>query len=272
MQVKNVPCNSVSPNPEQPRRELDPGDLASLADSIRQHGVLNAIAVRECGDGYTLIDGERRWRAAVLAGLAEIPATVRPAANGTAGRDNLVQALVANIQRTDMNPIDEAAAFARLVELGYTHTSIAEMLGLQQSNVSLRLRLLKFEPEIQQLYAVRALPIAQPVIAAIENLPDASRVRVARSLAAQKATGKKIVSVCERLSNSAPDTRLQPPAPKEPTASWSMLNLINQPVPDHLARAAAETCRKCILHADASANTCADCPGLDLLRRIINPK
>jgi ParB family chromosome partitioning protein len=110
-----IAIGKIIPNPDNPRKDFDPATLEELSSSIRQHGLLNPIAVEENNGVYILIDGERRWRAAKLAGWAEIPAEVRERTNNI---QRLMLALVANLQREDMNPIDEARAFEQLKKAG----------------------------------------------------------------------------------------------------------------------------------------------------------
>jgi ParB family chromosome partitioning protein len=119
---------TVGPNPEQPRRAFEPDALAALGESIRLHGLLHPIVVQREGDTYSLVAGERRLRAAQLAGVSSIPAIVRPAAESS--RHQLEMALTENLLRTDLNPMEEAAAYARLSDaFGLTHEAIALRLG-----------------------------------------------------------------------------------------------------------------------------------------------
>src|SRR5439155_3856145 len=120
-------------NPYQPRTELDEADLAALVDSVRRHGILQPIVVSETLDGYRLIAGERRVRAAELAGLERIPAIVRPADDHA----QLELALVENLQRADLAPLEEASAFRRLVdEFGLSHEEVAERMGRSRSSIA----------------------------------------------------------------------------------------------------------------------------------------
>ena len=123
---------TVAPNPEQPRRAFEPDALAALGESIRLHGLLHPIVVQREGDTYSLVAGERRLRAAQLAGVSSIPAIVRPAAESS--RHQLEMALTENLLRTDLNPMEEAAAYARLSDaFGLTHEAIALRLGRSRS-------------------------------------------------------------------------------------------------------------------------------------------
>ena len=141
----SIPIDAIDPNPDQPRRVFDPEQIRSLADSIRRHGVLQPVVVRRAGDRYELVVGERRWRACREAGLAALPAVVADIAD----RGRLEVALVENVQRHDLNPIELAHAFRALGEAGATQEEIGERVGLDRSTVSNHLRLLDLPNEMQ---------------------------------------------------------------------------------------------------------------------------
>ena len=148
----NVDPRAVAPNPEQPRRAFDAESLQALGDSIRLHGLLHPIVVQRDGDTYRLVAGERRLRAAQLAGVSAIPAIVRPAAES--GRQSLEVALTENLVRADLNPMEEAAAYARLSDaFGLTHEAIALRLGRTRSGVSNAIRLLNLPAPVQEAVA-----------------------------------------------------------------------------------------------------------------------
>jgi len=144
-----LPLDRIVPNPEQPRRQFDEDDLRELAGSLERHGVLQPVVVRrsEKADGrYELVVGERRWRAARLAGLASLPATVKD----VAPRELLELALVENVQRRDLNPIELALAFRTLLESGATQEQVGKRVGLDRSSVANHVRLLDLPRELQQ--------------------------------------------------------------------------------------------------------------------------
>lgn len=148
--AKEVPVASIQPNPEQPRRTFDPEQLQQLADSIEAHGVLQPIVVIERGERYTLIAGERRWRAASLLKLPTIPAVVRTANE----QEQLELALVENIQRSDLNALDEARAYRHLIdEFGLTQERVAASVGRSRPAVANTLRILDTAPQVQQAVA-----------------------------------------------------------------------------------------------------------------------
>jgi ParB family chromosome partitioning protein len=147
-----IPIADIKPNPEQPRRAFDPAALQELADSIRMHGILQPLLVREGLAGYELIAGERRLRAAEIAGLDEVPVIVHP---GSGGRleERLELALVENLQRTDLNAIEEARAIQRLLrDFGLTQEALGERIGKNRVTIAQSVRLLGL-PEA----AVRAI-------------------------------------------------------------------------------------------------------------------
>jgi ParB family chromosome partitioning protein len=141
-----APVDSIVANPDQPRTRFDDDTLEELAASMREVGVLQPIVVTETPDGLVLIAGERRWRAAKRAGLSVIPAVVREAS----GSSTLVEALVENVQRQDLSPLEEANAYRHLLEnYGMTQEAVADRVGKSRPAVSNTLRLLQLPPAIQ---------------------------------------------------------------------------------------------------------------------------
>jgi ParB family chromosome partitioning protein len=137
----------IDPNPFQPRKTMDPAGLEELRDSISAHGVLQPIVVRKMGDRYQIVSGERRWRAARLAGLDRIPAIQR---NVVSDSEMLELALVENVQRRDLDPIERARGFKQLMEaLGITQEAVAVKVGLKRATVANHLRLLDLPEKVQ---------------------------------------------------------------------------------------------------------------------------
>ncbi len=141
-----IPIDLIDPNPEQPRRRFEAVELEKLVRSIQRHGVLQPVVVRRAGERYELVVGERRWRATRAAGLRSIPAVVKDVDE----RDLLEIALVENVQRHDLNPIELAHAFRALAENGATQEEIGERVGLDRSTVANSQRLLDLPREFQQ--------------------------------------------------------------------------------------------------------------------------
>ncbi|HUH04352.1 MAG TPA: ParB/RepB/Spo0J family partition protein [Kofleriaceae bacterium] len=147
-----APIEDIYPSPEQPRKRFGEAELDELADSIRAHGVIQPLIVRvrpaRDGGGYYLIAGERRWRASQRAGLHDVPVVVQDVEPSEA----FERALVENLQRSDLNPIEEAEAFHRLIEeFGHTQEQVATRVGKDRSTVTNALRLLKLPPSVRQL-------------------------------------------------------------------------------------------------------------------------
>jgi len=144
---QEIPVALISPNPFQPRRRIDEAGLRELAASFKETGILQPVIVRPHGDGFQLIAGERRWRAAQMAGLEQMPAVVREASNAEA----LELALVENLLREDLNPLEEAEAYHRLLtEFQWSQEELAKRVGRERSTVANALRLLRLSPVIQE--------------------------------------------------------------------------------------------------------------------------
>ncbi|MBZ9792708.1 ParB/RepB/Spo0J family partition protein [Rhizobium sp. 3T7] len=150
-----VPIEFVGRNPRNPRRFFDDGELHELASSIRQHGIVQPIVVRTLASSqFEIIAGERRWRAAQLAGLIDIPVIVRDVDDKTA----LEIAIVENVQRSDLNPLEEALGYEQLIaEYGYTQNDLGEIIGKSRSHVANSLRLLKLPEPVRDLLAAGSL-------------------------------------------------------------------------------------------------------------------
>jgi len=146
--LKEIEIDRILPNSQQPRKTFDEAALDELANSIREHGIVQPIIVRPLDEGfYQLIAGERRWRAAQRASLTRVPAVIREAAE----HDALELALIENLQREDLNPIEEAHAYERLiVEFGLTQEEVARRVGKNRATIANMLRLLRLPPEVQQ--------------------------------------------------------------------------------------------------------------------------
>lgn len=146
--LQYLAVDSLSPNPHQPRQTFDPGPLAALAESIRRDGVMQPVVVRKVGNAYQLVAGERRWRAAQHAGLEQIPAIIRQLSDQQVAE----WALIENLQREDLDPIERAQAFQRLIDqFSLSHEQVAERVGVERPTVSNSLRLLDLQESIQAM-------------------------------------------------------------------------------------------------------------------------
>jgi ParB family chromosome partitioning protein len=207
--VPEIPVTAITPNPNQPRTVFAAEALDELRDSIAAFGVLVPIIVRERGEGYELIAGERRWRAAQAAGLQTIPALVRRADD----RESLEVAIVENLQRENLDALEEAMGFAHLMEsYAYTQEQVAQRVGRSRQSVTNALRLLSLSDAIKQL--VREGRLSAGHARAILALPPERRESMARRVAdeglsvraverlAQDAGAKRKRASAERLTNS----------------------------------------------------------------------
>lgn len=188
-EVQHLPLTAIVPNRYQPRHVFAPGELAELASSIKESGVLQPVMVRRKGDGiYELISGERRWRAAKEAGLETIQAVIRNCSD----QESLLLALVENLQREDLNPMETARAYARMMnEFGLTQEAIAQRVGCDRSSVANFVRLTQLHPEVQQLVETGVLSMGHAkALLALES-PE-SQVRVGRTVAARGLSVREV--------------------------------------------------------------------------------
>ena len=206
--INEIPISRIQPNPRQPRQRFDAEDLEALAASIVEHGVLQPILVTETLDGYQLVAGERRLRASQLAGLERIPAVIRQLAD----RDQLEVALVENLQRSDLGPIEEAGAYRALItEFELTHEEIARRVGRAKSTITNTLRLLDLEPRVQAALAEGR--ISEGHARAIGGLPLELQARIAASVVDQGLSVRQTEELVRRLREPR-----QPAVAAEPRA------------------------------------------------------
>lgn len=192
----NVPIERVAANPNQPRRDFDQADLDDLTASIRRNGILQPLIVRQVGAGhYEIVAGERRWRAAQLAQLHEIPVLVRDYDD----TEVLEVAIIENIQRADLNAVEEAAGFRQLMDgFGHTQEKLAEALGKSRSHIANLLRLLALPDEVQYMvrkgklsagHARALIPYEDPLALAKVVVRDGLSVRATEALVKRKMHG-----------------------------------------------------------------------------------
>lgn len=268
-----IPLDLIKPNPEQPRQEFDQESLNGLAQSIASVGVIQPIVVYKNGDGYILLDGERRWRAARLAGLDTIPVFLR---EDDETKQKLSLALVANLQRDDLNPIEEARAFERLRhDFGLTQTVIGKMVGKSDVHVSGRLKLLELDEEIQQLVAARSLTPDYHAARSFLSIEDtAKRIRLAKRCAVAKCSIKTIERMCAQTAQirkvkSAPHQSFAPQTAKDGGVSWNSLEYPGKLPASRLRNAAEKTCEVCPMFDVASDSTCRTCPLVEFVKYLV---
>ncbi|MEQ1631400.1 MAG: ParB/RepB/Spo0J family partition protein [Planctomycetota bacterium] len=204
-----VPVGTLVANPHQPRTDIDQSDLTELSQSIKESGVLQPILARRVGGSLQIVAGERRWRAAKLAGLDEVPVLVR----ATTDQESAVFALVENLQREDLNAIEKAKAFRQLqAQLGAKQEEVAQRVGLDRSTVANFMRLLELAPEVQQHvsrgtlsmgHARALLSIKDPKLQtklADEVIRQSLSVRALEELARQHAVGLPAAALPKKRS------------------------------------------------------------------------
>jgi ParB family chromosome partitioning protein len=199
-----IPLSRIATNPYQPRGNAANADIDALADSIREHGVLQPVIVTETLDGYRLVAGERRLRAARRAGLERIPAVVRQLAD----HQHLELALVENLQRSDLGPIDEARAFRQLIdEFGFSQETVAIRVGRARSTVANTLRLLDLDPAVQD--AVRDGRLSEGHARAIGALPSELQGRIVDTVVDEELSVRQTEELVRRLRQPARESRGQ---------------------------------------------------------------
>ena len=217
--VVELDIDRSSPNDYQPRLQMDDARLEELAASIKANGVIQPIVVRKTADGYRIIAGERRWRAARRAGLTRVPVVVKDVSGNQVQQKVLEMALIENIQREDLNAIDEAKAYRRLVdEFALTQEAVASAVGKDRATVANTLRLLKLPTEVQGDVAAGALTMGHA--RALLALPgDNSQLHLARevktrglSVRETEALVKRVLEGGEPLATPAPRTVAPAPA------------------------------------------------------------
>jgi ParB family chromosome partitioning protein len=208
-----LPVSAIKPNSFQPRNHFDEDALASLTASVRELGVLQPVLVRQADDhgNFELIAGERRWRAAKRAGLQTIPALVRTATDA----DSLEQALVENLHREDLNPLEEAAAYQQLIEdFKLTHDELATRVGKSRAAISNTLRLFQLPPGIQRLVAEGQLSAGHA--RALLGTPDRSYQEALARRAVAEGLSVRTVEEAIRARGEAPAPAETPSSPATP--------------------------------------------------------
>ena len=243
--LTSVPVRDIKPGRYQPRSQMDDEGLQELADSIKAQGVIQPVIVREHGlSQYELIAGERRWRASQLAGLAEIPVVIKSIGDEAA----LAMGLIENIQRENLNPIEEAQGLKRLVdEFGLTHETVAKAVGRSRSAVSNSLRLLALPEPVQEMLFLRQLEMGHA--RALLSLPVMEQLSLAQK-AVKNGWSVREVERRSQLAQQAPQEK------KSKTVSPD-IRYLNEALTEKLGvRAEVQTANhkrgKVVLHFDSS--------------------
>ncbi|MCV9967368.1 ParB/RepB/Spo0J family partition protein [Pararhizobium sp. BT-229] len=206
---RRIPIEFVARNPRNPRRTFDESELQDLASSIRQHGIVQPVVVRTIADErYEIIAGERRWRAAQLAGFTDIPVIVRDVDDRTA----LEIAIVENVQRSDLNPLEEALGYDQLIaEHGYTQNDLGEIIGKSRSHVANSLRLLKLPEPVRDMLSSGTLSAGH----ARALIPTSDPVALARSIVAKGLSVRDTERLAQNDIRAQNDPNYGKPSPKE---------------------------------------------------------
>lgn len=225
-----IQLDSVEPNPQQPRVHFDEAELDNLAASMKSVGVLQPIIVRADGEKYVLVAGERRCRAARLAGLTEIPAVIRP---GEDDESSLTEALIENVQREGLSPLEEAAAYDQLVaKYSMTHETIGMAVGKSKSSVSNTIRLLQLPAEIQVM--LNEGDLAMGHARALLGVDDSAyAIHIAERAVAEGWNVRQVEDAVRRRAGVAPATKRRPGRPRTPRPA-AIIEL-EERLADHLA-------------------------------------
>jgi ParB family chromosome partitioning protein len=288
--MTKIPVAKIVPNPEQPRRLFDQEELAELAASIMQSGQQTPIQVTPPNkDGfYTLIAGERRWRAHKLKNMKTIEAVIRKI---TSKKDMLIEAAVENIQRKNMNVVEEADSYLRMKnEYGMSVKDISKRIGVYEVRIYNLLKIASLEEPIKALIAQKRLPGSTEAVDALLSVPEGkNRIDLAQALADRGATIKMIVSAAAKLNFSLQNkpisqketpavvaakaltkrTRRKPILDKPQLSKWNALEQAGMVPPYPLfVKHVQNTCDSCSLRSVASPATCSDCPLAQFVKTI----
>jgi ParB/RepB/Spo0J family partition protein len=227
--------------------------------------------VEVAADCYILVDGERRWRACQIVGLKKIEAVIRPASNHN-GVQRLTHALVANIQRSAMGPVDEGRAFEKLIQELGSLQEVANKVGVSHATVSMKLALLEFPEPVQKIYNLRRLPLDTKVVAAMKRLKPDQLTRIATMAATRGWNGGTILRLIGMELKKGGGASYIPKKREKKVIQFDghfdALALINgKQLPASIKSAAVKTCQACSLYPEAGPAICKECPLPDFLRR-----
>lgn len=277
--MTKILIKSISPNPQQPRKRFNEQSQRELAQSIKEHGLIQPIVVEPADkDHYILVSGERRLRACKLLKRKYIEANIRKRSNH-GGQELLLMAIIENVQREDMDPIETAKSYEALQkEFGLGPENIAWRIGKAPTVIYSALQLLKAEPEIQEMWAKHTITHEPRVVTAILGVPAGiKRVMLMKELEKRKATGKMIISACESFNqlhqaNSNKNTKAIDALQKIKTnlPEWDALyQLGNVPPWPVLNDVVMKTCDRCALRSMASESVCGSCALVSALQGLM---
>lgn len=270
--MPNIAIDKIRPNPQQPRTVFEQDEIEAKAVSMQAVGLINPVAVTEADANgvHYLIDGERRWRAAQLLGWSEIEASIKR--GNQTDTTMLLQALIANIQRADMGPVDRAYAYARLRDdMGLSVPEIAARVGRSESHIYNLMRLVNGDqtlaPEVLDLLNRKRLPYDQSVLSAFRTLPHAQQAQVAKRAAVNQASGTHIKTVITRLRNAnqfKTPRRAQPKPGRKPAPDVAPPFRVYQVQDAALAKDIEAVCIRC----GFEGVICQDCPMVELAQKL----
>ena len=213
--ILQIDINKVEPNPNQPRKTFEQDALEELAASIKEFGIIQPLLVQKEEDIYYIIAGERRWRAAKMAGLTQVPVVLRELSSA----ENMQVALIENIQREDLNPMEEAAAYRQLLdEFSYTQEALAKKVGKSRSHISNATRLFSLDPRIQAMLAIGEISLGHAKLL----LPIDDK-EMQYSLAETITENELSVRQTEKLIKSALETKNEPKKKEKPEPTYDYL-------------------------------------------------
>lgn len=223
--LTNLSINEIKRGKYQPRREMDPQSLEELAASIRSQGIIQPLVVRPSDGQYEIIAGERRWRAAKLAGLLEVPVIIRTIPDEAA----VAIALIENIQRENLNPIEEALALQRLIdEFGMVHQQAADAVGKSRATITNLLRLLSLPEEIKLLLERKIIEMGHA--RTLLTLPEALQIQAAEMIMAKKLSVRETENLVRQLQASKLDKSKKPLDPSLQRLQEGLSHQIKLPV------------------------------------------
>ncbi|MDE5576886.1 MAG: ParB/RepB/Spo0J family partition protein [Oscillospiraceae bacterium] len=227
--------SEIEPNRKQPRQDFDEAAIAELADSIRQHGLIQPIVVRPMEDGYQIVAGERRWRACRMLGMSEVPVVIKELSD----EETAQIALIENIQRQDLNPVEEAAAYRALMdEYGMTQEAVSKAVGKSRSAIANSVRLLNLPDEIVEMLRKGQLSAGQAKAIASANSEE-DMLEIAKLAADGKVTVRGIEKLAaEKSDKDGGDTEEKASVPRtaEERAERSFITEMEISLEDHLQK------------------------------------
>ena len=225
--IVTLKIGEIEPNKDQPRKEFDPEQLNQLAQSITKHGVIQPLTVREKNGAYQIVAGERRWRAAKIAGLSEVPVRIMELSDSETAQI----ALIENLQREDLNPIEEANGYKQLSEkYGLKQEEIAAGVGKARSSITNALRLLELPEEVKEM--AKQGKLSQGHCKALLSVQDEiKQLELAHKIAAEGLTVRQVESLAKAASGKSAKTRREKPVPQfYKEAEISLKELLGQTV------------------------------------------